>query len=602
MKETERRLKAIMFADIKSFSVMMGSNEELTVRMVREFRKIFRDVAREFHAEERGTAGDSLFMLFDSASEAVLCAQKIQGIMNLRNRKKALTSPKEQIWIRIGIHLGEVIYDQQSKDVFGDDVNIASRVEQISEPGGIAVTEALLEQAGRKLELKYKELNASELKNIKDCPRLFSLILDVDVDSTPRFFNKQNPRMSLGSELSERRVLRALAGYLALSWGMIEAGSFFISRFNMGDSALDLLILTLFSGIPVCLVYAWYHGRPGKQDFERHQHVKALSGFLCFFIISVFLFTLKGSDEKNHRRQSADRPGGFSSESEPFPDPRKEDLRIVPVNPVQNTGRTVKKEKLIGYLRVQTNHEAEVSVKKTGTSEWRILENTPVRHEPLEAGHWVVRLSGLPGKRKIVEWTDTVEIAAGRTVVLSKKLEFMNGKICLTWDPEDAEATLNRDASALSRAGDGGFTGGVIRSGQELELGPGTWSLQLKRKGYVDESRTFEVFAGKEIEENILMQKAQIPESTVKILVKPQEVSGGHSAGEGTVTLSGNKVINSGTVTSSPAAKTAYEEYMKAYAALTEVMKNGGQDTPEARKYYQKYKEAKDRYEKEIVK
>ena len=165
-----RRLKAIMFTDIKGFSSMMGENENRTVRLVQEHRDLVREVLPEFGGDESNTMGDAFVVLFDSALHAVQCALEIQARLKVMNAER---SKDEQVWIRIGVHLGDVI--MADGDIYGDGVNIAARVEPKAEPGGVCITQDVLGQVRHKIDALAVSIGRPQLKNIHHPPELFHL-------------------------------------------------------------------------------------------------------------------------------------------------------------------------------------------------------------------------------------------------------------------------------------------------------------------------------------------------------------------------------------------------------------------------------------------
>lgn len=174
MEGAERQLTAILFSDVKSFSAMMAEDEERTIRLVKEHREIVRAILAKHHGEEHGTAGDSFFVLFASAVEAVQCAVEIQQSFHQRNAQRP---PEEQIWIRIGIHVGDIVVDRADNHVYGDGINIAARTEPLAEPGGICITRDVYQQVHRKLEVRAVSIGRKEMNNILDAPELYQLVV-----------------------------------------------------------------------------------------------------------------------------------------------------------------------------------------------------------------------------------------------------------------------------------------------------------------------------------------------------------------------------------------------------------------------------------------
>ncbi len=168
-----RRLKAIMFTDIKGYSAMMGQDEQRTVRAVLEHREIVRECLKNHDGTEHETIGDAFVVLFDSVVNAVRCGAEIQARLKARN--DALPK-EEQVWLRIGIHLGDIIV--QGDGIYGDGVNVAARVQDKADPGGISITEQVFLQIDGKIDLQMEPVGKVELKNIRNPPSLYRLKID----------------------------------------------------------------------------------------------------------------------------------------------------------------------------------------------------------------------------------------------------------------------------------------------------------------------------------------------------------------------------------------------------------------------------------------
>jgi class 3 adenylate cyclase/tetratricopeptide (TPR) repeat protein len=169
----ERRLLAIMFTDIKGYSAMVGAHEARTLAAVTEHRALVRESLARHGGHEHRTTGDGFLVLFESAVNAVLCAIEIQERMLARN---AAQPPAEQLWLRIGLNVGEVVYDADG-DVFGDAVNIAARVEPQAPPGGVAFTETVAVAVRGHVSRPIEPMGRLELKNIASPPQLFRVVV-----------------------------------------------------------------------------------------------------------------------------------------------------------------------------------------------------------------------------------------------------------------------------------------------------------------------------------------------------------------------------------------------------------------------------------------
>src|SRR5437899_4933556 len=161
-ERVERRLAAILAADVVGYSRLMGADEEGTLARLKAHR---RELIDPKIAEHRGrivkTAGDGLLVEFASPVEAVRCAGEIQKAM--REREGSL--PEDQrIEIRVGINLGDVIIDED--DIHGDGVNIAARLEALADPGSVVISNTVHDQVRDRLPFVFEDLGEQQVKNI----------------------------------------------------------------------------------------------------------------------------------------------------------------------------------------------------------------------------------------------------------------------------------------------------------------------------------------------------------------------------------------------------------------------------------------------------
>ena len=169
----ERRLSAIMAADVVGYSRLMGANEVGTLTTLREHRAELIDPCI---ADHQGRivklTGDGMLVEFASVVSAVDCAVDVQREMRVRN---AAIPEERRIEFRIGINLGDVIVE--GDDIFGDGVNVAARIESVAKPGGVSVSSSVRENVGNKLDLEYEDTGDQELKNIAFPVRVFNVVV-----------------------------------------------------------------------------------------------------------------------------------------------------------------------------------------------------------------------------------------------------------------------------------------------------------------------------------------------------------------------------------------------------------------------------------------
>ena len=162
MQRENRRLAAIVAADIAGYSLLIGRDEEGTLRALRAHRQELIDRLIEEHGGRiANTAGDSLLLEFPSAVDAVRCAVAVQAGMAARNRD---IESDRQIQFRVGIHVGDVVVE--GGDLLGDGVNVAARLEALADPGGMILSDDAHRQVRDRLDLEWQDEGERELKNI----------------------------------------------------------------------------------------------------------------------------------------------------------------------------------------------------------------------------------------------------------------------------------------------------------------------------------------------------------------------------------------------------------------------------------------------------
>ncbi len=168
-ERVERKLAAILAADIAGYSRLMGADEEGTLARLKAHR---RELIDPKIAEHRGrivkTTGDGMLVEFGSVVDALRCATELQANMAERN---AVAPAVDRIDFRIGIHQGDVVVEDG--DIFGDGVNVAARLEALAEPGGICVSARVQEDAAGRLDLAFEDMGEQQLKNIARPVRVY---------------------------------------------------------------------------------------------------------------------------------------------------------------------------------------------------------------------------------------------------------------------------------------------------------------------------------------------------------------------------------------------------------------------------------------------
>ncbi|MGZ3495021.1 MAG: adenylate/guanylate cyclase domain-containing protein [Syntrophales bacterium] len=172
-QEVKRKLAAILSADVKGYSRLMGEDEKGTVRILNTYKEVMTGLIQHHHGRVVSAPGDNVLAEFGSVVDAVECAVEIQKELKTRN---AELSENRKMEFRIGVNLGDVIED--GEQILGDGVNIAARLENLSEAGGICISGTAFDQVENKLGLGYEYLGEQPVKNIAKPVRVYRVLME----------------------------------------------------------------------------------------------------------------------------------------------------------------------------------------------------------------------------------------------------------------------------------------------------------------------------------------------------------------------------------------------------------------------------------------
>jgi adenylate cyclase len=170
-----RRLTAILSADVKGYSRLMGDDDEATVRTITAYREVINEVVQKHRGRVVDSPGDNILAEFASVIDAVTSAVEIQDELRIRN---AELPEDRRMEFRIGVNLGDVIH--QEERIYGDGVNVAARVESLAEAGGICVSGTVFDHIEDKLPLGYEYLGERSVKNITKPVRVYKVLMEPD--------------------------------------------------------------------------------------------------------------------------------------------------------------------------------------------------------------------------------------------------------------------------------------------------------------------------------------------------------------------------------------------------------------------------------------
>jgi adenylate cyclase len=245
-----RKLAAILVSDVVGYSRLTGADEDRTLARLRALRSDLIDPTIALHhGRVVKRTGDGSIVEFRSVVDAVRCAIEVRNGMVERN---AGVSPDKRIEFRIGIHLGDVV-EEADGDLMGDGVNIASRLEGLSEPGGLYLSSAAYEQVRDRLKEKFVDLGEKQLKNIARPVRVYNLSRSAVAAANAGAANAAMPPVRRARGSSAR--WSALAATLAFA--LIAAGSY---AWRAG---------TRHASWPLPLTRSWPSPRGFRSSFSR---------------------------------------------------------------------------------------------------------------------------------------------------------------------------------------------------------------------------------------------------------------------------------------------------------------------------------------------
>src|SRR5512139_90542 len=184
-QEVKRKLAAILSADVKGYSRLMGEDEEWTLHTLNTYKGMMSSLIQQHRGSVVAAPGDNVLAEFASVVDAVQCAVEIQQVLRAKN---AMLPENRRMEFRIGINLGDVI--EEGDSIYGDGVNIAARIESLAEAGGICISGSAYEQIENKLPLKYDYLGEHEVKNIAKPVRVYRMQIEPEKPSQAKVKTK----------------------------------------------------------------------------------------------------------------------------------------------------------------------------------------------------------------------------------------------------------------------------------------------------------------------------------------------------------------------------------------------------------------------------
>jgi len=170
-----RKLRAIVSADVKGYSRLMSDDESLTIQTLKAYREIMSNYIKQYNGRVVDSPGDNLLAEFASAVDAVQCTVEIQKKLKKENE---LFAKGRRLEFRIGVNIGDIVIDKDR--IYGDGVNVASRIEGLAEPGGVCLSRGAYDQIKKKLSVGFEYVGEHPVKNIPEPVQVYKIVMDSD--------------------------------------------------------------------------------------------------------------------------------------------------------------------------------------------------------------------------------------------------------------------------------------------------------------------------------------------------------------------------------------------------------------------------------------
>ncbi len=285
----KRKLTAILSADVEGYSRLMDDDEAATVRTLTAYRSAITDLVQKFSGRVVDSPGDNILAEFTSVVDAVSCAAEIQRDLAERN----VDLPDERkMQFRIGVNLGDVIDEEER--IYGDGVNIAARIESLSDAGGICISHSAYDQIKNKLKFGYEYLGEHEVKNIREPVKAYRVLL------SPEFEDKL---IGFDKKASNKKWIWLVAAAVVLSVIGIGIWQFYVRRPAIEPVSVEKMALPLPDKPSIVVLPFDNLSGDSKEDYFSdgltEQIITTLSVYPRLFVIArQSAFHYKGTSTK----------------------------------------------------------------------------------------------------------------------------------------------------------------------------------------------------------------------------------------------------------------------------------------------------------------
>jgi len=356
----ERKLTAILSADVEGYSRLMGEDEEATIRTLTSYREVMTPLIRMHRGRVVDSPGDNLLAEFGSVVDAVQCAVIIQTTLRMEN---ANLPQNRRMEFRIGINLGDVVVDGER--IYGDGVNIAARMEALAEGGGICISGTVFDHIKGKVSVNFEDLGLQQVKNIAESIRAYRAILGSGTVSAGPQQKVEVPRQDLRQGSDRNDTLTSRLSPL-LYRGIDDALQRWKNTMKRGGD-LNFDVVAPINGFYRVVGATFPAGHPVRQNNSKLG--EGVRGFIAERRVAGYVRASRRADVKEDKYSIFDRTGQVIGEA-----PRYE-LGLVGV-PVETKWRYYRpvfeksaanpwSDRVVGLIIVQSSADDADSLFKT---------------------------------------------------------------------------------------------------------------------------------------------------------------------------------------------------------------------------------------------
>ncbi|MHC4459181.1 MAG: adenylate/guanylate cyclase domain-containing protein [Planctomycetota bacterium] len=291
-ERARRKLSGILSADAVGYSRLMQEDEAATIRTLEDSKRLMSELIQQFKGRIVDAPGDNLLAEFGSVVDATECAVKIQGELKAKNAK---LPDNRKMEFRIGVNLGDVV--EEADRIYGDGVNIAARIEELAEPGGVCISRTAYDHVKNKLELGYEYLGEHSVKNIAEPVRVYRVLME------PEAVGKVIGEKRFLGRISRKAAISAIISLVIVAGGLIGWNVYLHQAKKIEPASLERMAYPLPDKPSIAVLpFDNLSGGPEQEYFSdgiTEEIITALSKVPNLFVIARnSTFTYKGKPVK----------------------------------------------------------------------------------------------------------------------------------------------------------------------------------------------------------------------------------------------------------------------------------------------------------------